>query len=740
MAEPRDSSGHLVSGENVRWQSSDTSIATVDSLGNLQARAIGETEIRAWIRGIYGRTRVRANPVPVASVQITPSQSTVLVGQDQRLTVALLSSFGRPLVGRVVTWETSNASIATVSAAGLVRGLAAGRATITARSEGRPDVAIIDVVANSLRSLSVNPATVALSPWASVQFAASALWSNGSSAAPSLTWSRLGAGTVTSSGAYTAPMTPGTYRVIAAHTGGTLRDTAVVTVAVTTASLTRLTISPRNANLATGANQQFAATALWSDGSTTVPPLSWSRLGAGTVTSSGRYTAPSTAGPNRVVVAHAGGTLRDTATVVVTAPPAATVTSFVVSPGSPRVQRGATVTFSTATLWSDGVSRAVTVSYQSTGGTMAGAVYRAGQVAGTFALIAACSCGAADSASVIVEPPMLSSIAVTPATVTLQTGASHSFTASALWSDQSTTLPPVTFSATGGTINATSGAYTAPASAGSYLVVLSQNGGTLRDTSVVTVQAVAPPQNSFTENMPSGAGLSLAVASTFGGLQNQVLNADGLAYNWDGRNAIDNLAPYGPNVFETFYAGNDDGNGDGGASLYGANNRGWRRFYFALSVWVPANYVLHNTGGEKFFYPLVRADGNVVSSTMFNWHLMGSETSYGSTWSLYVDPQIGGSRVYQNYNARPSKGSYQKIEVYAVMNTPGQPNGIWRAWVNGQLAADFSNILYSNAATQATFDGIRFEGTRGGPAATIMTPPGGQVRRYNRLAFYGATN
>ncbi len=80
------------------------------------------------------------------------------------------------------------------------------------------------------------------------------------------------------------------------------------------------------------------------------------------------------------------------------------------------------------------------------------------------------------------------------------------------------------------------------------------------------------------------------------------------------------------------------------------------------------------------------------------------------------------------------------IEVYWVMNSVGQRNGIYRAWVDGKLAADFNDVVFSGATKESFFDRIRFTGTRGGGVSNTLTPPEGQVRRYNRLAFFGSRN
>jgi hypothetical protein len=182
------------------------------------------------------------------------------------------------------------------------------------------DTATVTVPAPQLTTLTINPKTVTLAAGATRQFSVNASWSTGATTPPPATYSMVGGGTqVTTSGLFTAPTTAGTYRVIVAHTGGTLRDTATVTVTAPTATLTSLTISPKTVSLTTGATRQFAASAEWSNGSTTLPPVDYRVVGtgSGTVSPTGLYTAPGTAGTYRVMVAHTGGTRADTATVTV---------------------------------------------------------------------------------------------------------------------------------------------------------------------------------------------------------------------------------------------------------------------------------------------------------------------------------------------------------------------------------------------------------------------------------------
>lgn len=109
-----------------------------------------------------------ATSVRVASVAVSQTSGTVGRGETLRLTATPRDAAGNPLAGRPVQWSSSSPSIAAVSEAGVVTGLAYGSVTITAASEGQTAAATLrvtpeDRTAPRLKALSVSPATVDVS-------------------------------------------------------------------------------------------------------------------------------------------------------------------------------------------------------------------------------------------------------------------------------------------------------------------------------------------------------------------------------------------------------------------------------------------------------------------------------------------------------------------------------------------------------------------------------------------------
>ena len=125
--------GPSVDPTQVRWATSNPSIATVSSSGLVTAIASGDVQIVATYEGVGGSSRISVG-VAVGSIEISPSTAAVLVGSTQQYTAVLKDAAGNVLSDRAPTWESSNTSVATIDASGLAMVHAVGSTTITARS------------------------------------------------------------------------------------------------------------------------------------------------------------------------------------------------------------------------------------------------------------------------------------------------------------------------------------------------------------------------------------------------------------------------------------------------------------------------------------------------------------------------------------------------------------------------------------------------------------------------------
>ena len=144
-ATAKDGNGAVLQGRPFAWTTSNASIATVSPTGRVTGVGAGTATITATSEGKSGTATVTATLQPVAKVEVTPNPGTVLVGGTLQLAAVTKAGNGTVLTGRPVTWKTSNATVATVNASGLVTGVAAGTATITATSQGVDGTDLITV-------------------------------------------------------------------------------------------------------------------------------------------------------------------------------------------------------------------------------------------------------------------------------------------------------------------------------------------------------------------------------------------------------------------------------------------------------------------------------------------------------------------------------------------------------------------------------------------------------------------
>lgn len=99
---------------------------------------------------------VTSEPAVIASLTISPDSAVVDVGKTRQLTAIVQDSAGNELTGRLVRWSSSDTALVKVDSTGLVTGIAAGPAVITARSGRAVDSAPVFVL-GSVASVKVTP-------------------------------------------------------------------------------------------------------------------------------------------------------------------------------------------------------------------------------------------------------------------------------------------------------------------------------------------------------------------------------------------------------------------------------------------------------------------------------------------------------------------------------------------------------------------------------------------------------
>src|SRR5205809_837432 len=142
----------------------------------VEARAVDNVTGQALTFGVF-RATIVVPSAPVAAVTVAPASAGVAVGGTVQLAAGPKDASGNTLSGRVVTWASNTVAVASVNGSGLVKGLVAGSATITATSEGKSGSSAITVTAPTAVSCLTSP-TITLSGVQTSAFANTSLPDN----------------------------------------------------------------------------------------------------------------------------------------------------------------------------------------------------------------------------------------------------------------------------------------------------------------------------------------------------------------------------------------------------------------------------------------------------------------------------------------------------------------------------------------------------------------------------------
>ncbi len=437
---------------------------------------------------------VTVNPT-VASITVSPATPTLVGGSTQQFTASAFDQFGDAVApSPTFTWSATNGTIDstglytapigsstdTVSAA---VGSVSNSATVTVLNNGptiaTPASATPSPVTGTTTSLSVLGADDAgeaglTYTWSVTSVPAGAadptFSANASNAA------KNSVATFSKAGVY------GFLVTVVDGDGGSTTSSVSVTVNQT---VTSIAVSPLTPTLGRGGTQQFSAnsTDQFGDAVSPAPTYDWSATG-GTINSSGLYTASSALGTFSVT-ATVGAVSNSTSVTVVNASPTiatpasanpspatGTTTALSVLGADDAGEAGLTYTWSLTSVPSGAANPTFSVNASNAAKSTVAAFSKAGNY--SFLVTVADAEGGSTTSSVnVTVNQTVTSIAVSPSTVSLSAGATQQFAASA--ADQfgaAISSPPAfTWSITsgGGTISAT-GLYIAPATAGTATV------------------------------------------------------------------------------------------------------------------------------------------------------------------------------------------------------------------------------------------------------------------------------
>lgn len=455
VAELRNGNGQVVQDRQLTWTSSDPAIATVDTTGLVTMVGTGTAEITADVRGKRGRSRIQVVPPSVASVQVTPTPSSVVRGQTVALSAQARSSTSEVITDRAVTWTSLSPAIATVSSSGVVSGVSAGTAQVNATIDGITGSAAITVTnpppgaPSTVSDLSVTAVTdssvtirfteVANGAEAPANYEirystsgfdwSTALSPSRGSCTAQLTGTTIGAvRSCELRGLFAATLYRVAVRSLRGTTGPDAVYGAVSNVATGTtaqapvpppAAIATITLTPGTAAVLTGQTASFTATPRDAQGNAlTGRSITWSSSNSAVATVSSTGVATGVAAGTMSVRATAEG-ITGSATLTVSVPPPAAVATITLAPGTASLVTGQTASFAATLRDSAGnvlTGRSVTWSSSNSAIATVSSSGVATAVAAGSASVRATSGSVTGSASLTVSAPVITATQVVIAT------------------------------------------------------------------------------------------------------------------------------------------------------------------------------------------------------------------------------------------------------------------------------------------------------------------------------------
>ena len=657
---PLDAAGYPLVDRAMIWTTSDPDVATVVPTSvvtaSVTALTPGSATVTASSEGYSNTVQVTVTSQSIDTIVVVPPSGSVSIGQTLQLSATPKDAGGTALTGRTIAWSSSNTSLATVSAAGVVTGVGAGLVGITASSEGKLTTATVTVLTPAttpVASVSISPSTAGVVAGQTVQLSATPRDAGGAPlAGRTVTWasSNTGIATVSSTGLVTG-VAPGSTVMTATSENQSGVAAVSVTAAGTTgnpgqiSNLTVVGVTQTSATLSFTEVDGGNGAAASYDIRFALAPFSW---GSAASVSQGTCAVPA---------------------------PGTTI----------------------------GAARTCTVT-----GLTAGRSYQFQMVAfrGTLnvdAVFGALSNVASGTTSASTAP--VASVTVSPTSVTLGVGASQQF-AVTLRDANGTTLSgrTTTWSISNSAIATVSLAgLVTGITAGPATITATSEGQT--GTATLTVSVLAPSQ---WPNEPSG----------FTPIRDAPWNAVppisgwSAAYNEDRLATVvaDATAPFSPSSVLQFRYPAGFAGGSAPATIYADGITA--KEYFVGLWWKPSDpWQGHPSSINKimFFYTASRADAVV---TMYGPN--------GGPYHVRVVTQgmpSSGSYLTQNVNVVPVVlGQWTRIELHMKYDSSfGARDGFIRWWINGVLVGNHAGLGFPN---DAGFHEFQLSPTWGGLNAT----------------------
>jgi len=245
--------------------------ATITAAGLATGKTPGATSTITATLGAISGIAVLTVTNPLVSIAVTPPAASIAPNATQQYTaIGTFADASTKDLTATATWQSSNSLIATIGTGGLATGVAPGNVTITATSGSVSGSAAL-IITNPLVSIAVTPANLTVANLTKPQFTATGTYfdhsSNDITSAVTWTSSNIAVAKISNSpGLWGLATAVGAGKTTITATLGSISGSTILTVS--SATIASIVVTPANAPIALGLQQQYTAIATLSDSTT----------------------------------------------------------------------------------------------------------------------------------------------------------------------------------------------------------------------------------------------------------------------------------------------------------------------------------------------------------------------------------------------------------------------------------------------------------------------------------------
>jgi hypothetical protein len=256
---------------SAQWASGSPDVAQISTSGLASTKLAGTSIITATVGGLSDSAELTVGDATLQEITLSPSSATIKRNLSKQFTATGAYSDGNNVdISPDVTWFSGDTARLTINNTGLATATAtatSGTVSISASFDNITGSVSVNVSDVELSGISINPATATVPVGRSQQFIATGSYSDGATEniSSTATWASADPSAVAIDSIGNASAIKVSNNIAITASSGEFSASAQMTVS--NAALETMEVTPPNATIPNGGNQQYTATGIYTDNS-----------------------------------------------------------------------------------------------------------------------------------------------------------------------------------------------------------------------------------------------------------------------------------------------------------------------------------------------------------------------------------------------------------------------------------------------------------------------------------------